>query len=678
MRSMALWTRSQRERRKRLVRILCLTLLVFGTRTGAEYTEIDQVRSFGLIDVEGSIRVGYLFDERDYGSTVSNSSGAQGSWEEEFYLRTRSFVYHPGFLNMIVGGGPVLVQRQFDSPNGEISDSETLFNFESRLNFLDLKSYPFSLYYRRSHPSITRGQAGRFVIENDDYGFIWNINRLFNDSTGLGFELKRRDARGDSFGYSLNDQTESAVITLQTSFRTRDQLSFKYDRLQVDSESGSPGLPIHRSNLTNKLLEARLENRFGENDQIRVSQVLSRLRRANANASVSELDDHRYRGIVGWEPSEKTIGKLRYNYSDSRRLESSSLTRNLDLSLLRRPSNKSAIEFGLEHLDQSSTGFERLESALRGSVTLRPEVAFGVLAIGSTIRGSRTNQESSASDTPVFDEAIELSGTIPVDLANQFVVRGSVSVRNILNTQIFIEGLDYRLIETGSFLSIQRLIGGNIGDGETVLVDYRYLTSGTSSFDTLDSSVSVNVGFLRNFNAHVRYSITDTNIRSGELINRVNDRDRLEFGLSVRNRALDGVAITGNFRHIEQDEDISPFTSDSLDISLAKNFWGRLNASFTAGFVKTDYEFSVEDLDQVSYAVSLSGSHYRFGSIGYDIAYLEDVGGTVPRTQLRHRLSFQWAYRQMRVMLRGHHAVDELGESDRLDNRVTFQITREF
>ena len=170
----------------------------------------------------------------------------------------------------------------------------------------------------------------------------------------------------------------------------------------------------------------------------------------------------------------------------------------------------------------------------------------------------------------------------------------------------------------------------------------------------------------------------DTDVRSGQLVNRVNDRDRFEFGMSVRNRALEGVAITGNYRHIQQDEDISPFTSDSLDVNLAKSFWGRLNASITAGFVRTDYEFSLEDIDQVSYSISLSGGFYRFGSIGYDVAYLEDVGGTVPRTQIRHRLSFQWAYRQMRVTLRGHHAVDELGESDRLDNRVTFQLTRDF
>ena len=38
-------------------------------------------------------------------------------------------------------------------------------------------------------------------------------------------------------------------------------------------------------------------------------------------------------------------------------------------------------------------------------------------------------------------------------------------------TSIYVEDLDYRLITIGSITSIQRLITGNISDGETVLVD---------------------------------------------------------------------------------------------------------------------------------------------------------------------------------------------------------------
>jgi hypothetical protein len=661
----------------RLYFVMCLLLAALPVTAPAEYHEINEVRPFGLLDVDGHVRVGYLFDERDHGSTDTDSAESQASWEEEFYLRTRSFIYHPGFLNMVLGGGPVFVQQQFDSLDGDASNRETLFNFESRLNFLDIKTYPFSVYYQQSHPSVTRGLAGRFIVKDQIYGFRGGINQLFTDSTSVIVDLKRTAAAGSGLGYSVDDETEQATFTAQTAYRRGDRISFTYDRLDLDSASGSPGLPIHVSTQEFELSQLRLENRFGEDDQFDLFQLLSRQQRDLVNASTSTLDDRRYRAKLTWNHDEMTRSHLRYNYADLQRSETESRLQDVELSLTRRLNEDTFVDAGLEHFGQDDTGFTRKENAIRGRATYTREIGFGALALGAGLRAARTDQESSASDVPVFDEAIVLVGTNPVDLAQEFVVPGSVVVRNFTNTQVYIEGSDYRLFQTGSVTSIQRLIDGNIADGETVLVDYRYETSGTAEFDTFNSDVSASLSFLQNLDAYLRYSISDTDVRSGELSN-VNDRDRVEFGLNARNRALDGWGMSGQYRHIQHDEDISPFVSDSLNVQLTKNFWGRLSVSVSAGVTRTDYEVSDEDIDQKSYTLGLGGSPFRRASINYYVAYLEDVGGTVPRKQLRHRLNFQWAYRMMRVTLFGEFSDDELGTTARTTNRVTLQIVREF
>jgi len=79
----------------------------------AEYHEVDDIKPFGLIDVSGHVRVGYLFDDRERGASSEKSFEQQSSWEEEIFVLTRSFIYHPGFLSMDLGGGPVFVQQQF-------------------------------------------------------------------------------------------------------------------------------------------------------------------------------------------------------------------------------------------------------------------------------------------------------------------------------------------------------------------------------------------------------------------------------------------------------------------------------------------------------------------------------------------------------------------------------------
>ena len=183
---------------------------------------------------------------------------------------------------------------------------------------------------------------------------------------------------------------------------------------------------------------------------------------------------------------------------------------------------------------------------------------------------------------------------------------------------------------------------------------------------------------MQNLDAYVRYGFLDTDVRSGELTNRVNDRDRLEYGLNMRNRTLDGWVLSGYYRHVQQDENISPFVSDAVGVDLAKSFWGRLNVSASAGLTRSDYEFSDEDVNLRSYTLGLGARPLRRVLVNYHVAYLEDDGGTIPRKQLRQRLNVEWAYRMMRVTLFGQYSDDEFGTTTRTDNRVVLQITREF
>ena len=82
----------------------------------AQSVESGDVELFKLYDVDARFSVRYLLDNRD--SSFSQSSDTfedRTTWEEELFILTRSFVYHPGFLNIEAGGGPLLVQQKFAS-----------------------------------------------------------------------------------------------------------------------------------------------------------------------------------------------------------------------------------------------------------------------------------------------------------------------------------------------------------------------------------------------------------------------------------------------------------------------------------------------------------------------------------------------------------------------------------
>lgn len=644
----------------------------------AEYHEVDDIKPFGLIDVSGEVRVGYLFDDRERGASAEKSFEQQSSWEEEVFVLTRSFIYHPGFLNMDLGGGPVLVQQQFDTNVDSATNDDVLFNFVGRLNLLELKSYPLSVYYERTHPSVTTSRSGRFLVQNDVYGVAGHVSGLLRDRTSARYAITRHDADGSGLGSIVDTTAETRTFALESRYRKADSIEFRFDKLDQESASGSTGLPIVRSELDQEIAEIAANNVFGADGQVRVSQRLRRMEQENVTTSVSTLDDRVYQGNVKWQYSGD--GQAFFNLRDatSKRESSRQDFTDLELGASEQLTARTFARAAVAHSAVDQTGFTRDRSSVRGSAEYSRETGFGAFGVSGSARAERNDQESTADEIDVFDEPVILIGTTPVDLRNEFVVPGSVLVRNADKTQTYLEGLDYRLIVTGSVTSIQRLVNSGITDGETVLVDYSYATSGTAKFDTFGSGIAFNADFLRTFRAHVRYNWQDSRVREGELTNPLNDGEVLEFGIGSSNQFLDGWTLDAQYRHLQQDLETSPFVSDQLDISVTTSLGGTLSVTLGGGMSEIDYENSSEDVSQVTYRVGIRGLVFRRSYFAYDAFLLDDTGGSLARKQIRHRLHFKWSYRQMRFDLRATISDDELGASERNNTTVTAQLTRVF
>lgn len=644
----------------------------------AEYHEVDDIKPFGLLDVTGHVRVGYLFDDRERGASTEKSFEQQSSWEQELFVLTKSFIYHPGFLNMDLGGGPVLVQQQFDTNVDEASNNDVLFNFLGRLNVLDLKNYPVSVYYERTHPSVTTSRSGRFLVQNDAYGLRGHIVGLLRDRTSLRYGVNRGESDGSGLGSVVDSTAETKTVALDSGYRNSDNILFQFDKLDQESASGSAGLPIVRSELDQEIAQIQANNFFGADEQFRISQRLRYMEQENVTTTVSTLDDRVYTGNVRWQYGSDEHAFFNLRDSTSKRESSRQDFTDLELGAVEQLTERTSANAAVGHSAVDQTGFRRDRNSIRGAAEHSRETGFGGIGISGSVRAERNDQESTADEIDVFDEPLILIGTSPVDLRNEFVVPGSVVVRNADKTQTYVEGFDYRLIVTGSVTSVQRLVNSSITDGETVLVDYSYSTSGTAEFDTYGSGIGLSATFLQTFRAHARYNWQDTKIRQGELTNPLNDGQIIEFGIGTTNQFLDGWTLDAQYRHLRQDLETSPFVSDQLDASVTTSLGGTMALTLAAGLIETDYENSEEDISQVSFRVGLRGRVLRRSYLSYDAFLLDDTGGSLPRKQFRHRLNFQWSYRQMRFDLRATLTDDELGPSERSNTTVTAQLTRLF
>jgi len=644
----------------------------------AENHAVDDIAPFKVMSVDGHFTARYLLDDQERGST-SSERGFENrtTWEEELSVMTRSFIYHPGFLSMDIGGGPLLVQQSYDSNAGANSNNETLLNFLGRLNFLDLKNYPFSVYYQRSHPSITTGLSGRFLTEQNRYGVTGRLHDFWGASN-LQVDLVRWDTSGSGFGNVVDDVADDNTVTFVRDYRSQDRIELKHHWSTRDSTSGSLGLPIQRSVITLDDSEVRATNAFGEGGKFVFSQFFRQLDQTTETDQVSELRNRIYNANGRWNVSAATLVLLRYNLNDVQRIGSDSRSQDVDMRLARVATENLSYDAGVEFSKLEQVGFNRDVAGARGAFSYSRAIGSGSLGFAGGLRMNRTDQSSESDTIQVFDEPVVLIGTTQIALANDFVVPGSVVVSNANQTQTYIEDLDYRLVVVGSTTLIQRLIDGNITDGELVLVDYRYRTSGTAEFDTIGSHLSVTLGLLKYFSAFGRVTRQDSDIRSGQLTVPINDFQSVEIGAGVNVPLFIGWTIDGQIRRVDQNEEISPYVRDSIDLGITGGLPGSLKARVSGGLIQVDFENSVEDVDQVNYGLAISGR--VFGRMQFDLGsrFLRDTGGTLERRQLQHRLNLQWAYRQVRFVLRAQLSDETLGASDRTYTQVTAYVVRVF
>jgi hypothetical protein len=659
---------------------LIAALIIFlhsASLLGASYGGAE-IKPFGLLDADASLSIRYLLNENSRKSDSGPTSFENRStWEEELFLVSRSYVYHPGFLNMEFGGGPLLVQQQFDNDAGSNSNNETLLNLLARLNFLDLKSYPFSLYFQRNHPSVTTSLSGRFLTVNEEYGLTGR--KAFTDwNSSFTYELSRRDQEGSGFETVLDEELDRKRFKFSKNYGEGDRISIDHNRLDRISRSGSLGLPIQESRNKRERTHVAAQNRFGGERQFSLHQSMVQLKHQRDSGTSSRQDDLSYTASGRWRNSGAVQSTFNYRFNTSERAESDVESHVFDTGFTHHVNDKLWYDALAGHEDLEQTGFQRKRSGIGGSVNFSEATRFGSFGLSGSLRQERTDQESTEGAIQVFDERVTLTGTTPVDLANEFILPGTVAVTNSAGTQVFIEDVDYRLIIVGSVTSIQRLIDGNIFDGQTVLVDYQYLTSGTVKFDRLSANATASLEFLQHFYARFRYGQTDSDIISGELTTPINDRQLFEVVLGGDIPVFQGWNFGAELRHVDQDEEIAPFVSDSVAVSMSGNIIGSMSLRVGAGLTKVDQKKSIEDVDQVTFRLSIRGRVFGQAYIGYAATYLEDSGGSLPREQYQHRFSLQGRYRQMLYSLEALYSDDTLGVTERSSRQVTAIVTRYF
>lgn len=390
---------------------------------------------------------------------TKNSSHAL---KEKVDLQTAGWGFHPAFLTYTLGFSPEWEQTIEKSDLGRrIAHDSFLLGYSLDLTFLPYKPVTLNLFGRRQRSVLTSSLAARSETETDTYGATLMMkNRVL--PTTLGYV----HTTSNQTGFFDSEETRDEI-----------RLQARHEEKSNDTNFNTTYTAVDRTSLGTTI---NTENFFGG---VQNSYRITPDRRMLLNSGItyrwSESDLYRSSGIslsesLNWRHTRNFSTNYQLTYTG----DSSGGTR-VDTT-----SGSAGFSHLLyENLTTSASG--RGSHSSRGENIYGGNLNFGYQRRipGGTLYASMghdytvTTRSTGALFLPVIDESHILRTGDVMLLGNRNVGISSIVVTSADRSIVFLLDTDYRIEVLGTSVRISRTPFGSIADGQTVLVNYTYLSN---------------------------------------------------------------------------------------------------------------------------------------------------------------------------------------------------------
>lgn len=635
-----------------------------------------EILPFRVTGVDGHMSVRYLKDANVTETPATGTMGAARSREAlgdlrtEVFVMTHSYVYHPNFLLLDIGAGPILQRGSVSTELGETRSGGALYNLSGRATFLRDKPYRGSLFYEHLNPTLSVAPGQVINQEATRYGFDVSLLDPFTPIP-VTLEATRSRFKGRGADRIIDDQVDRLNLRASRSFGALGMTQLHYQAAKQDSQSGSPNLPIQGSSSSTQGLSADTRLQFGTDRQYSLVNLIS-------------LNSQRYQLGAGAIPERKDAQVLldlraihsadlnsfgTYNYSASNQGVLTSTLQAAAAGLSYSLSPQFSTTFSARAETNHTSQFGTRGWSADGSVRYQRDLPVGTGQTSYGLRYERRDQQSAAPQTSVIGERLTLSGTAFATLARQRVIAGSVTVSNVNRTQTFVEGLDYLLTVVGLDSRIQRSIGGNIADGQDVLLDYAYDVGGTYAFSQLSQNLSLSWAPMRYTSVYFRYFDASPHLTSGAPTFQLNTIRSNTYGAraDMPLRLAMEAWLGGGYEHEDRRETISPYRRELYDLyaQIEDPIFGTGNLRVTGRQSRVQYESSAQNVNLRGYDVRYFSRHPLGIDLSADAGYERDTGGVVPRSRAFGSLKAQWRYRKATMSAEFLHVKESQGGFER-------------
>lgn len=651
--------------------------------------QAQEIAPFRLTGIDGYVSTGFNTDEIVTGQPGVDSAPSvkqkqlQSELRVEAFLMTHSYVYHPKFLALDVGGGPVFLSGLAQGDGMTNRSRQSLYNFTARATVLADKPVRGSLFYEHLNPTQSLSPGEIFNQQTDQYGFALSL-LVPATPVPLHIEATRSQAKGSSLVRVVDNRIDLLTVKAERALGKFGATQFGYHSQQQVSASGSRNLPIQNSRLDSQTFNADTRLQWGGDKRIDLYNNIAYTTQKYTLEEVRtpKLDDFRfllnYRGVHSSAWQSFGNYQLTRNRQDEHATAVNSATagaswfvaKNLDMTAGVRANDTQAPQFATRTL------------GVDGSVRYDRSLPLGTGQASYALRFDRRDQTASAAQTAIFGERVELNGTSPVALAQARATSGSVVVSNVSRTQVFREGADYLLTVVGTTTRIQRVLSGDILDGEALLADYTFDAGGTYANTQLDQNLNLNWAASRFLNVYLRYAESTPRVTAGTPSSPLNAVNSTLYGTRADVPLRLGVEfLAGGFLEREnRRETIAPYVRTAGEVYLQGDIPAINGASFRAATRRTrvSADNAAQSVDLLGYDLMLRWQHssgLRLTAAGF---YERDSGGLEGRERRAGSLKALWRFRRLTMSMDFSRTRESQGSYTRDRTLAHINLRRDF
>lgn len=413
----------------------------------------------------------YEFDAEKRTGPDINTNDSFHEFRQLADIQTRGWLYHPAFMNYTLEFQPVLSQRieeHEEADDSRKSRSVFLPAYFADITFLPLKPYTLRLFGKRYEDTTTSAFAATTDTDTDIYG----ADLIFKNRT-LPTTISYARSSVDQSGFfdSDTDQDDFSITTRHQKGRSDTKAYSVYN----DSERTTEGTTTRT-----KTSNSEIRNLFDFTAKRKITLDSSLIYRWS-DQDPRTTSNFRWQEKLDWRHKRNLSSSYRLGYREEDTEDFNRRTTFFGghLRHLLYENLTTTVDADAE-LNDFTGGSEDIYNP-RIDFIYRRRIPWGWLNLNTGYDYRVTLREGGEVAVQITNESHVLTTGVMTLLDNPNVDPGSIVVTDVTGTIVYVEDTDYTIQQVGADTQINRTTFGGIADGQTVLVDYRFLSN--SDFD---------------------------------------------------------------------------------------------------------------------------------------------------------------------------------------------------